>query len=168
VAVGVIPVLAAGVVFSGCGGQSDLGGKTGDELAAGMERECGDSTRRTLDQDDLQERAFFLPPRFIEQATDVIGVTCPTGVVNPYAYLIRFRSAAALAAAVEAGRPQIDRERFCIAGAEAIMGDFKGYPDTCAGLRGKFRCPQPCQQRVRHHQLVAVSEPPALRGRGTR
>jgi heat shock protein HslJ len=151
-AAGVIAlVLAAVAAFFWIGGShSHLGGHAGDEIATRIERECGESTREKVDPADFQV------PAFSSQATEVDFITCPSGEVNPYAELNRFSSPAVLRRAFETGGARVQRDWYCVAGKNAIAGDFQDFAGLCRDLGGRFRCPPLCEQRVRAHRIPAV------------
>jgi len=140
-------VIAAVIVLAF---ESDLGGSTGDKIAEHIEQDCGDSTREKVDPEDLDV------PAFSNQAMEVIRITCPSGYVNPFAELTRFTSADALRGAFQTSGPKIQRDWFCVAGREAISGDFRGFAGLCNELGGSFRCPPACQDRVRAHRIPPV------------
>ncbi|HEY1236805.1 MAG TPA: META domain-containing protein [Solirubrobacterales bacterium] len=148
----VIVLVLAGVAafFLIRGSHSHLGGRAGDEIAERIERECGDSTRAKV------EPADFKNPAFSGQAAEVDFITCPSGEVNPYAELSRFESPAALRRAFETGGAKVQRDWYCVAGKDAISGDFQDFAGLCRELGGSFRCPPQCQQRVRTHRIPAV------------
>jgi hypothetical protein len=112
---------------------SDLGGSTGDNIAERIERECGESVRDRARPDDFQA------PAFSRQGIDLIYITCPSGYVNPYAELTQFESGADLERAYETSGPKARRAQYCIAGNEAISGDFSGFYGLCNELGGHFR-----------------------------
>jgi hypothetical protein len=129
---------------------SSVGGSTGDKIAERIERECGESTREIVNPED------FDAPAFSGQATEVVFITCPSGYVNPFAELTRFSSSSALQRAFATGGPKVQRDWYCVAGKEAIGGDFSGFAGLCNELHGHFRCPSACQERVRTHGIPPV------------
>jgi hypothetical protein len=129
---------------------SDLGGHAGDEIAERIERDCTGSTRQSVDPED------FHVPAFSRQATEEVFITCPSGFVNPFAELTRFRTPAALRKAFRISGPKVDRDWYCVAGRDAIRGSFSDFVGLCGELDGTFRCPPACQERVRANRIPPV------------
>jgi hypothetical protein len=152
---GIVAVLAAVAAFFWIwSSRSHLGGHAGDEIAKRVEGECGASTRKKVDPSDFQA------PEFSRQATDLTFITCPSGYVNPFAELSQFSSPTALERAYKRSGPKVRLSWYCLAGREAISGDFRDFSGLCKELGGHFRCPAPCEARVRAHRIPPVPGEP--------